>query len=73
MTVAVRVTRQDGSVLMASSWQAWRDLAHLHMRVPCFACDGTGHQEWCIEASGDQPTRWFPEVCRSCRGQGWRL
>lgn len=71
MLMPVTIRKRSGAVVQASSWSAWRKFIALLMREPCAACDGQGHQEWMIEASGGQPTRWFPEVCRSCRGRGW--
>jgi hypothetical protein len=71
--MALRIVKQDGSILQVSSWRAWRSLAPLHMRRRCTACDGYGKQEWYIEGGPNQPDRWFGATCSDCRGKGWRL
>lgn len=69
----IRISKRDGSVLQVSSWQAWRQTAALHMRRPCRACSGEGHQMWLIEgdANRGESSRWFPDYCRKCRGTGF--
>jgi hypothetical protein len=69
----LRITKRDGSVLQVSSWQAWRQTAALHMRRPCFACEGDGYQAWLVvgDANRGEHSRWFSDYCRSCRGVGY--
>jgi len=69
----LRITKRDGSVLQVSSWQAWRHTAALHMRRPCPACEGEGHQMWLIvgDANRGEQSRWFPDYCTWCRGIGY--
>jgi len=71
--VAVTVRKRDGSIVTASSWQAWREFAHLHMRRPCPGCDGEGAQHWLILGDARNQSRWFPAACKRCRGKGWLL
>jgi len=75
MNMAVTVRKSDGSILTASSWRGWRELAHIHMRRSCPGCDGEGEQHWMIvgDAATGKPTRWFPTPCPRCKGEGWLL